>query len=153
MKYKIGDLEVEAVRWNGDTKLDVQEFLSDLGYYSAYINSNGDLAAEIFYDKKLQNVCNGNYLKINDYLIKSKDSLFTLSEQDFNKIATKVEEPKFKVGDKVYSIDGDKRRFIIESAYVERCEHQVFYHLDDGCTLRELELFTLEEAIEKLKEL
>jgi hypothetical protein len=37
-----------------------------------------------------------------EWIVDTKTSSFCLSEQDFNNMATKVKEPKFKVGDKVY---------------------------------------------------
>lgn len=125
MKYKIGELEVEAVQWNGD---------------------NIDLLAKNA--KKLRGATHFNY---GDYLIITDSSTFILSEQDFNKIATKVKEPKFKVGDKVYLL-GSKAIWPVKVASITEGG---WYRLDFDMDLQyeERELFTLEEAIQKLKEL
>ena len=93
-----------------------------------------------------------------EWIVDTKTSSFCLSEQDFNNMATKVKEPKFKVGDIVYLKDEGDDVFNLEKCVIEKvCEDGDFihYHLEEWVfkTAEEHELITLEEAIEKLKEL
>ena len=124
MKYKIGELEVEAVQWNGE---------------------NIDLLVKN--TKHLKGTTHFNY---GDYLIKTDSSTFILSEQDFNKIATKVKGPKFKVGDKVYYFIEDSITKLVISQITEEGCYKVKFR---SAIYTENQFFTLEEAIEKLKEL
>ena len=103
MKYKIGELEVEAFQWKGD----------DLGQFKHLSPWLSGLGISIYREDYI--VINGNiknryieiHLREGDFLIMTHRSMFALSENEFNKIAVKVleqwqKEPKFKVGDKVY---------------------------------------------------
>lgn len=155
MKYKIGELKVEAVQWNYNTS-EILKFAglgstSLVGVSSIFLHI-GDFETE---------------LEINDYLVKvSEDKFFSLPASQFEKIATKVKEPKFKVGDKVYRIKHDNCagdieeyniefiRFIISK--ISNKDGVINYNIEGGgelIILKEDILFTLEEAIEKLKEL
>jgi hypothetical protein len=115
MKYKIGNVEVEAVREDG-----------------------------------------GNY-RVQTEL----GSVFWIIEQDFNNMATKIKEPKFKVGDTAYFIECGGGDFhcssvqILSSEYSDELNGSYHFYTTrlDFDEVFESDLFTLEEAIEKLKEL
>ena len=74
-------------------------------------------------------------------------------------MATKVKEPKFKVGDVAYyicqnsdeNLDYDKIK--VESVHFHNDHHTYELTSDKFNRIHESDLFTLEEAIEKLKEL
>jgi len=148
MKYKIGNTEVEAIQWNGDNAIEMRRFLP---------NKACEVENDYFLDGINFGTVNFNHnlcrikLLPKEYLVKSKESIFPLSEQDFNNMATKVKEPKFKVGDKAYLLG-------LNSIWLDKVTSITvggWYTLDsdEECRYEESELFTLEEIIEKLKEL
>lgn len=155
MKYKIGNVEVEAVQW----KYNPQEILDLAGEGSNALSGTSSIL--------IASGCSQIDLKVNDYLVKTDASLFKLSEQDFRNMATKIKEPKFKVGDKAYNIERDSCssddtyvnnikfiRHIVSKISSE--DGFIYYFIKGGGDLiryKESALFTLEEAIEKLKEL
>ena len=151
MKYKIGNVEVEAVQWNGYLK-GIFDFISHRGFEAPSIK----LAQGGTVVVNHTNLSGSLFVEIKDYLAISKKSIFALSEQDFNNMATKVKEPKFKVGDKVYNfaIDDEYHCFRLLKISSIPSAHSYLMEDDNGQDVYyESDLFTLEEAIEKLKEL
>jgi len=130
MKYKIGNVEVEAYQFKGIHFKEMFDFCKRHHRHCDFILD----------------------LQGNDYMISSKGSLFILSEQDFNNMATKVKEPKFKVGDKVY-ICGNHLISAATINSINKFADEYWYRVDGGYEYSEEDLSTLEEAIEKLKEL
>lgn len=148
MKYKIGELEVEAVQWN---RSNLQEFKKIL---NPIIEVDTALRYLMIYDGSETIL-----LDEGDFLVKTEETMFMLSEDEFNKMATKVEEPKFKVGDVVYYFEIDSEEdnrgidfFRLTITNVSR-EGAYLTDTSDSTTYYKSELLTLEEAIEKLKEL
>lgn len=130
MKYKIGNVEVEAVQFDGYNLTEVNNFL-----YGGAIDN-----------------CNKS-----DYIVKTEESLFTLSEQDFNNMVTKMKEPKFEVGDKVYWLSEDCEGLSVDKVLIQKIisdkNSGIIYDVGAKHTVKEKYLLTLEEAIEKLEEL
>ena len=156
MKYKIGNVEVEAIQVKRANRCEISSFLRS---YFVSIQKN-DAYSDI--DLKIEIRTHNAILKPNftDWLIITGDSLACLSEQDFNNMATKVKEPKFKVGDKAYYLDVDDAKFDCNALTVQSVEfntlEEIFvYHFDHDTYdfAYQPDLFTLEEAIEKLKDL
>jgi len=151
MKYKIGNVDVEAVQWNGENEFyKISEFLDTikLGLYGIERDKKDNITIE---DEGSQKVA---FLEVSEYLVSSKTSLFKLSEQDFNNMATKVKEPKFKVGDKAYYLDDEFDGVSFKNVVIDHHCSYGFYRLKGYFSnIDESYLFTLEEAIEKLKEL
>jgi len=151
MKYKIGNVEVEAIQWKGDNFDEIAGLLFKIEEHNITTKYNGSMHLYISDD----------YIYRSQYIVVLKESHFVLSEQDFNNMATKVEEPKFKVGDKVYWRSTDTIRALpnicfdlFKIGFVNEEGGSIFsYNNDKYSHVRESELFTLEEAIEKLKEL
>ena len=151
MKYKIGELEVEAVQWNGDNK---SEIINTWPGLEEGISVNEDLWGHY----TLSILWVNNRITYGDYIVKSKDGrFFVLDNQDFNKIATKVKEPRFKVGDVVYYIGRGTKICKSRSDGTTTQSWPYIYRTVDKNKmveyLNEDKLLTLEEAIEKLKEL
>lgn len=154
MKYKIGELEVEAVQWNGANDREIFFFLLDKNLGGIYINNESPkLKISHQGDEK-------GSASISDFVVVSDKELIIMKESTLNKIATKVKEPKFKVGDVVYSFkkienrDGTKMCKIWKNKIKKHVKGEIYnleHHLQNE--YYESELFTLEEAIEKLKEL
>lgn len=145
MKYKIGELEVEAVQWNYNP----EEILEFAGNGSNLLSGT---ASGLLCVGDLEIMIEGN-----SYLVKvSEDKLFSLPASQFEKIATKVKEPKFKVGDKVYfGIVKNNNCNIVCGlvSYIDIEDGIKNLYTVDGYKINEENLFTLEEALEKLKEL
>lgn len=133
MKYKIGNVEVEACQFKGIHFKEMFDFCKRHYRHRDFILD----------------------LQGNDYMISSKGSLFILSEQDFNNMATKVKEPKFKVGDKVYYFEEDDINLDFGCVVISNIhgEGEYLVNTDTSTIYYEEELLTLEEAIEKLKDL
>jgi hypothetical protein len=148
MKYKIGNVEVEAVQWNGENNNEIINLVLENNPETIDYSSERDFEDNYLIISR-ESLRKEYFLKIGYYMVSAGNSLFTLSEQDFNNMATKVKEPKFKVGDKVY-FEGE---YFISVNTIESVDGYS-YRLE-GCSgsLKESQLFTLEEAIEKLKEL
>lgn len=175
MKYKIGDLEVDAVQWNGHNDNELKSIVSqhhseDSIYFSERNYVNKYIIINIQTHQK-------NYrLNLTDYIIVTNSSIFTLSEREFNIMAVKIKEPepKFKVGDAVYLIDDYMIDIKIQKVTLtailkqpskSRHSKEIFYEanghfkvlnshlLNNFESIAESKLFTLEETIEKLKEL
>lgn len=170
MKYKIGNEIVEAIQYLPGDKLE------RITSFCTSNNDNDDLVCEI---SDIQYFCikgikfsspesfriSFNYpgttslktissfsLKFGDYLVKSTTSLFKLTEEEFNNMATKIKEPKFKVGDKVY-LFAEKENSIEFSSYIVKEIRECGYYSTSGYIISESDSLGLEEAIEKLKEL
>jgi hypothetical protein len=129
-KYKIGNLEVEAIQSKGNNFQEIHNIIENCSLFSS-----------LSFEK-------------DEWVIVSRQSVFVLSDEDFNNIAVKVKEPKFKAGDKVYycseygiEVMQVKKQIIkaAENIYILENEGETHYY--------EYELFTLEEAIERLKQL
>jgi hypothetical protein len=129
-KYKIGNLEVEAIQSKGNNFQEIHNIIE-----------NRSLFSSLSFEK-------------DEWVIVSRQSVFVLSDEDFNNIAVKVKEPKFKVGDNVY-ICGVERiyKIVISSVSKKEMYDQYWYTGEDSYEYLENELFTLEEAIERLKQL
>lgn len=144
MKYKIGNTEVEAVQWNSKNFGEIAELLLDVSEHNIKAKYNSEMNLYI----------GDQYIHKNKYIVISGESHFILSEQDFNNMATKVKEPKFKVGDKVYWPFNQKFCPSICVRTITRIVDGCDYLVDNLESIyTESELLTLEEAIEKLKEL
>lgn len=141
MKYKIGKVDVEAVQWNGNNFGEIVALLLKIKEHNITTEYNGSMHLYI----------GDNYIHRSQYIVISKESHFVISEQDFHLMATKVKEPKFKVGDKVYLL-GSRAIWLDKVTSITTKEWYIL-DSDDECEYEESELLTLKEAIEKLKEL
>jgi len=152
MKYKIENVEVEAIQWKGGLDLNIiTDFLKELGFRMFCVERNRKFGTSLDVHANTLSHLSPITLMENDYLVKTKTSLFKLSEQDFNNMVTKVKEPKFKVGDKAYLLGS--RAIWLDKVTSITIKGWYILDSDDECEYEESELLTLEEAIEKLKEL
>lgn len=145
MKYRIGELEVEAAQWNDD----IETILDFVGFRILY--TTGPYLLLYFGELRIK-------LGTKDFLVKvSEDTFFSLPASQFEKIATKVKEPRFKVGHEVYWISKDCDGLSVDKTKVGEVvsDKDLGFCYDVGglSLVKEKYLLTLEEAIERLKEL
>lgn len=151
MKYKIGNVEVEAVQWKGNNFQEIANFMENkISYWDKDIESThpyGSLRIRLGHSYSV--------IMIGQYIVNSNNSVFKLSEQDFNNMTTKVKEPKFRVGDAAYKVDfQDIYNININKYFISKVMPNDEYHIGQlNIQIKENRLSTLEEAIEKLKEL
>lgn len=160
MKYKIGNVEAEAIQWNGDNDNDINKFVESINTRAEkqdqviFFASYGQRGL-LFRELSLKG-CKINLTREAGFVVYTGSSLLFIMNQDFNNMATKVKEPKFNVGDIAYyiyttckNLDCDKVKIIkvIDNGT------QLYYESNYFSGIEEDKLFTLEEAIEKLKEL
>ena len=150
MKYKIESQEVEAIQYTGKNFQEICKFMGDYSSPIPSIESNGhypNIELTIRLGSSVSDISIGHYIII------SKNYVFNLSEQDFNNMVIKTKEPKFKVGDIVYYIGIDGTKFDCDLVTISKVNETSYDLYDKHHHVTEQELFTLEEAIEKLKQL